>query len=168
MRYRSGVKRCALIVVLVLAGCGGEEQRAAAPCSPPLVHRGGDAGVTIRAEPEELRLVGTLGHWPEDWDDVEWAQVFTAGNGPDGVAAKTLWSFLAPDLKGEGGSHMKIKGRNLEGEGTFEQTNSAVSFEGQNGAPSYSSSLDLPNSGCWRLSLTTDDLEATVDIRAVD
>jgi hypothetical protein len=99
---------------------------------------------------------------------VERAQVFTAGSGPDGAAAKTLWSFLAPDLKGDGGSHMKIKGRNLEGEGTFEQTNSAVSFEGQNGAPSYSSSLDLPDAGCWRLTLTTDDLEATVDIRAVD
>jgi hypothetical protein len=132
------------------------------------VHRGGDAGVWIAAAPERLRLIGTLGYWPEDWDDVERAQVFTVGNGPDGVAAKTMWSFRAPDLKGEGGSHMKIEGRNLEGEGTFEQTGSAIFYEGQNGAPSYTSSLDLPNAGCWRLTLTTDDLEATVDIRAVD
>ena len=160
------MKRCAPIVLLVLAGCGGAQQ-AAAPCSPPLVHRD-DAGVTIQAEPEELRLVGTLGYWLEDWDDVERAQVFTVGHGPDGIAAKTMWIFGAPDLKGEGGSHMKIRGRNLEGEGTFEQTNSAVFYEGQNGAPSYASSLDLPNAGCWRLTLTTDDLEATVDIRAVD
>ena len=143
------MKRCALIAVLLLAGCGGEQQ-AAAPCSPPLVHRG-DAGVTIQAEPEDLRLVGTLGYWLEDWDDVERAQVFTVGNGPDGLAAKTMWSFRAPDLKGEGGSHIKLKGRNLEGEGTFEQTGSAIFYEGQNGAPSYTSTLDLPNAGCWRL-----------------
>ena len=165
-RHRSGVKRFALIVLLALSGCGGE-QRAVTSCSPPPVHRGDD-GVWIEAQPEELRLVGALGYWPEDWDDVERAQVFTVGNGPDGIAAKTMWIFRAPDLKGEGGSHMKIEGRNLDGGGTFEQTNSAVFYEGQNGAPSYASTLDLPNAGCWRLTLTTDDLEATVDIRAVD
>lgn len=160
------MKRCALIVLLVLAGCGAEE-RAAAPCSPPPVHRS-DGSVWIDAEPEELRLTGTLGYWPEDWDDVPRAQVFTVDNGPGGVAAKTMWIFRARDLKGEGGSHMRIEGHNLEGDGTFEQTNSAVFYEGQNGAPSYASSLDLPNAGCWRLTLKTDDLAATVDIRAVD
>ena len=63
---------------------------------------------------------------------------------------------------------MKIKGRNLEGTAPSSRRTRRSSFEGQNGAPSYSSSLDLPDAGCWRLTLTTDDLEATVDIRAVD
>jgi hypothetical protein len=49
-----------------------------------------------------------------------------------------LWQFFAPGL--ERGSHLKIRACNLYSDGTFEQTG---------------------------LTLTTDDLEATVDIRAV-
>ena len=95
------------------------------------------------------------------------AQVFTGGI-RDGMAAKAMWAFLAPDLRGAGGSRLKIEGRNLDGEGTFEDSFAAISYEGQDGAPSYSSTLDLDQPGCWRLTLTTDDRRATVDIQAVD
>jgi hypothetical protein len=40
-------------------------------------------------------------------------------------------------------------------------------YEGQDGAPSCSSILDLDEPGCWRLELITADLHATLDIRAV-
>ena len=76
--------------------------------------------------------------------------------------------FLAPDLRGAGDSRLKIEGRNLDGPGTFEQSFAAIHYEGQDGAPSYASTLDLEQPGCWRLTLTTGDLRATVDILAVD
>jgi hypothetical protein len=141
-------------------------------CNPPLIHRGDDGGdprlegVWIEAEPSELQLVAALGYWPEDWDDVRRAQVYTGGV-RDGTAAKTAWIFLAPELRGDGGSRLKIRGRNLEGEGTWEDSFAEIFYEGQKGAPSYASILDLPEPGCWRLTLTTGDLRASVDIRAV-
>jgi hypothetical protein len=47
------------------------------------------------------------------------------------------------------------------------QTFAEIWYEGQNGAPSYASIIDLPSPGCWRLTLTTGDLKATIDLRAV-
>lgn len=147
-------------------------QPASQRCDPPPIHRGdagGDPrreGVWVEAEPPELQLIAALGYWPEDWDDVRRAQVYTGGI-RNGTAAKTAWIFLAPDLRGKGGDHLKIRARNLEGEGTWEQTFAAISYDGQRGAPSYASILDLPEPGCWRLELSTADLRATVDIRAV-
>ena len=55
----------------------------------------------------------------------------------------------------------------LDGPGTFRETFSAISYAGQEGAPSYASILDLDRPGCWRLTLTTGELRAHVDIRAV-
>jgi hypothetical protein len=168
------VRRLLVVAVALLAGCGDAPQAAStSPCNPPVVQRGdtsGDpwkAGVWIEAEPRDLQLVATLGYWPEEWTDVRRAQVYTGGVSRDGTAAKTAWTFLAPDLRGKGGSRLKITGRNLEGEGTWEDTFAEISYEGQDGAPSYASILDLPEPGCWRLELTTADLRATVDIRAV-
>jgi hypothetical protein len=59
-----------------------------------------------------------------------------------------------------------VEGRNLTGKGTFRDTFAAISYEGQEGAPSYASIIDLPTPGCWRLTLTTGDLRAHVDVSA--
>jgi hypothetical protein len=56
---------------------------------------------------------------------------------------------------------------NLDRPGKFRETFSAISYTGQEGAPSWASSLDLPTPGCWRLRLSSGELRAFVDIRAV-
>jgi hypothetical protein len=42
-----------------------------------------------------------------------------------------------------------------------------IGYEGSGGAPSYASIIDVPKPGCWRLTLTTGKVTATVDLRAV-
>ena len=62
-----------------------------------------------------------------------------------------------------------MEGHNLDGPGTFHETFAAISYEGQKGAPSFASIVELPTPGCWRLTLwTTGDLRGTVDVLAVD
>jgi hypothetical protein len=43
----------------------------------------------------------------------------------------------------------------------------AISYSGQNGAPSYASIVDVPTAGCWRLRLSTGTLRASVVLQAV-
>jgi hypothetical protein len=184
------MKRIALLSLLVLVGCGGSSppaERAAAPtatpaepvaeapCRPPRVrltpYPGGDEHMFsipwLRGEPRELGLVGLLWYWPEEWQDVERARVFTGGVAPAGYSAKVLWAFLDKDVFDRAGGELVIEGENLDGPGRFRETFSAIGYEGQDGAPSYASILDLSEPGCWRLWLTTGDLRAFVDIRAM-
>jgi hypothetical protein len=178
-------------VLLVVAGCGGSspepepvaapaatppaaEPVALAPCDLPRVHRtpypGGDERMSsipwIRGAGHGL--VGLLWYWPEQWDDVGRAQVFTGGTSPAGVNAKVLWAFLDPSARDRAGGRLVIDARRLDGPGRWRESFSAISYEGQEGAPSYASHVVLDRPGCWRLTLTTGELRAHVDIRAVD
>jgi hypothetical protein len=181
------MKRLALLAVLLAAGCGGSDpplQRSGTPaakavalsCDPPSVHRtpypGGDARMSripwIQARPREHELAGLLWYWPENWHDLDRARIFTGGVAPAGYNAKVLWAFLAPSARGRAGQQLVIEGRNLDGPGKWRGTFGAISYAGQQGAPSYASSLVLPAPGCWRLRLRTGELRATVDVLAVD
>jgi hypothetical protein len=175
------MKRIALVALIALAGCGESKPAAApkpvaeAPCRPPQVlytpYPGGDERMAripwLRGSPRELGLVGLLWYWPEKWRHLRRARVFTGGVAPQGYSAKVLWAFLAPAAFDRAGGELLIEGRNLDGPGTFRETFAAISYEGQEGAPSYASILDLGRPGCWRLTLTTGDLRAVVDIQAV-
>jgi hypothetical protein len=187
------MRRTAALLLVVFAGCGGSEppsQRAAAPaatptpfepvatapCHPPVVRRtpypGGDESLSglpwVRAEPRELNVVGLLWYWPENWAHVRRARVFTGGVAPAGYSAKVLWAFLGPSARGRGGEKLVIRGRNLATGETVRDTFYAIGYEGQDGAPSYATGIDVPTPGCWRLTLTTGDLTAVVDFRGVD
>jgi hypothetical protein len=181
---RTIVTRVALLVLLAFAGCGGggggseaaPADRAAAGCQAARVNHapypGGDErlhGIPwVRGEPRALDLVGLLWYWNEDrWGKSQRARIFTGGTAPEGYNAKVMWAFLAPSARDRGGGELVIEGRNLDGPGKFRDTFAAIGYEGQEGAPSYASIIDLPSPGCWRLTLKTGDLKAQVDLRAV-
>jgi hypothetical protein len=94
------------------------------------------------------------------------AQVFTGGVAPAGYS-KVLWAFLDPSARGQAGEQLVVEARQRDGPGRRRDTFSAISHEGQEGAPSYVSSVELDRPGCCRLFLTTGDLRAHVDIEAV-
>jgi hypothetical protein len=149
----------------------------AAPCHPPRVqytdYPGSGEGLSglpwVRGEPPDVGLVGLLWYWPENWkrQHVREARIFTGGVAPAGYNVKILWAFLAPPAKGLGGSELVVEGDGLDGRGAFREEFAAIGYAGQRGAPSYASIIDVPRPGCWRLSLTTGDLRASVDFRAV-
>lgn len=186
------MRRAAVVAVVSLAaaGCGGStapdrpapaQKRAArvqvpprAACDLPPVHhtpyRGGDRSLDgipwIEGKPRRTGLVGLLWYWREAWGRSREARVFTGGVAPEGYNAKVLWAFLAPSAKDRGATELVIRGRRLDGRGHFRGKFAAIGYEGQRGAPSYASIIDIPTPGCWRLTLTTGKLRATVDLRA--
>jgi hypothetical protein len=151
---------------------------AAASCSPARVnytpYPGQDNRLFrtpwIRGKPHSSGLVGLLWYWPEEWrkEEVREAQIFTHGVAPAGYSTKILWAFVARSARGRGGGTLVVKGQRLDGNRTFRQEFAAISYAGQNGAPSYASIIDVPEPGCWRLFLSTGRLRAQVDLLAVE
>ena len=78
-----------------------------------------------------------------------------------------MWAFYGPEMRNRGGDRLVLVGHNLDGAGTVHDSFAAIGYEGQRGAPSYAAILDLPEPGCWRLTVSTADLRGTVDIRAL-
>jgi hypothetical protein len=149
----------------------------AAPCHPPRVeyspypgHGDGlDQLPWVRGEPASSGLVALLWYWPKKWSKqhLREARIFTGGVAPEGYNVKILWAFLAPSAKGRGGSELVVEGDRLDGAGATRQEFAAIGYAGQRGAPSFASIIDIPRSGCWRLSLKTGRLSASVDFRAI-
>lgn len=114
-------------------------------------------------------LVALLWYWPRSWqrERVPDARIFLHGTAPAGYSTKILWAFLAPSIKNRGGDHLVVRGHRLDGPGTLKQEFAEIGYEGQNGAPSYASIIDVPRTGCWRLDLSTGTLRGSVVLRAV-
>ena len=60
-----------------------------------------------------------------------------------------------------------MKGTRLDAHGAFTQRFGAISYGGQDRAPSFASIIDVPKAGCWRLDLSTAKLRASVVVRAI-
>jgi hypothetical protein len=121
----------------------------------------------IAGRPRAAGLVGLAWYWPTNWPHVREARIFTGGMAPAGYSTKMLWVFLAPSAKRLADTELRVEGRRMDGPGRFSDTFSGIGYEGSGGAPSYASIIDVPKPGCWRLTLTTGKVEATVDLRAV-
>jgi hypothetical protein len=89
------------------------------------------------------------------------------GQAPDGANTKMLWVFLGDEAADRAGDELRVVGRRMDGPGRFSDSFAGVGYEGSDGAPSYASIIDIPRAGCWRLTLTTGSLRATVDMRAI-
>jgi hypothetical protein len=78
-----------------------------------------------------------------------------------------MFAFHGREARNRGGDELFLTGHDLDGSGTVQDTFAAIDYEGRRGAPSYAAILDLPEPGCWRLTLTTGELIGTFDIQAV-
>ena len=124
----------------------------------------------IQGEPADTRPIALLWYWPSSWtrNRTRVARIFTGGVAPAGYNVKILWTFLAPGAREKGGRNLMIRGHQLDGSGSFQAGPfSAIGYAGQRGAPAYASTIDVPQSGCWRLSLRTRGLAAQFDLWAV-
>jgi hypothetical protein len=173
-----------LVAVALLAGCGASEtapreSAAVGPappssCAPAAVHRTGYPGpVGIGGTPwiagsRGSGLIGVLAYWPPRWHARE-ARIYAGGvaPGPNGINMKTFWAFVGPAAAKLAGPELIVRARRMDGPGSWHDSFAAISYVGQAGVPSYASIIALPKPGCWRLTLTTGKLEATVDMRAV-
>lgn len=159
------------------ASTGTGQTASASPCHPSQVqytnYPGSSEGLSrlpwVRGEPRDVGLVALLWYWPENWTKrhLREARIFTRGVAPAGYNVKILWAFLATSAKGRGGSELVVRGDPVDGGRAFEQEFAAIGYAGQRGAPSYASIIDVPRPGCWRLTLKTGALRASVDFRAV-
>jgi hypothetical protein len=166
------------LLVVGAGDLGAASPAESAPaCNPARVeysrYPGGDSRLGglpwVRGEPRGSGLVGLLWYWPESWRSrrLRAARIFTGGVAPAGYSTKILWAFLGRSAKGHGGARLVVRGRRLDGPGSFRQEFGAISYSGQRGAPSYASIVDVPGPGCWRLRLSTGTLRATVVLQAV-
>jgi hypothetical protein len=182
VRIVLGVVSAVMIVAFGNAGALGTASSvksgvAPTACNPARVnytrYPGGDSGLGglpwIRGAPRAVGLVGLLWYWPESWRQrrLRPARIFTGGVAPAGYSTKILWVFLGRSAKGGGGARLVVRGRRLDQQGSFTQKFAAISYAGQQGAPSYASIIDVPTAGCWRLQLSAGTLRASVVFQAV-
>jgi hypothetical protein len=123
----------------------------------------------VGGAPGRYRLRGLLWYWPESWrkQQVQRARIYVGGEVPQGWTTKILWAFLGEPAKRQAAGDLVVRGRRLDGRGSFTQRFVPIGYEGQNGAPSYASIIDVPKPGCWRLQLTTGRVRVSVVFRAV-
>jgi hypothetical protein len=146
-------------------------------CNPPQVqytpYPGHGDGLSqipwIRGEPRESGLVALLWYWPQEWQrrQVREARIFTGAVAPAGYNVKVMWIFLSRSAAERGGSDLVVDGRRLDGPGRFKDSFAAIGYAGQRKAPSYASIIVVPEPGCWRLNLSSGQLRAHADFRAV-
>ncbi len=123
----------------------------------------------VKAAPASQGLVGLLWYWPNAWRDqhVTTAQVYAGGESPEGMGMKIMWRFLAPAARTAPLERLTVKGTRLDAPGKSWQRFSPISYTGQDGAPTFASTIDLPTPGCWRIDLSAGSLHGTTIIRAI-
>jgi hypothetical protein len=181
------MRRIALLLfvaALVACGCGDDPEPVAAaknasvapgPCRPATVHQppypgdgqGLDGLPWVAGTPRGPGLVGLVWFWAPEWENVRRARIWAGGKAPQGYNTKMLWVFLGRDARDKAGSELRVRGRRMDGPGRFSDSFASIGYAGSDGNPSYASIIDIPKPGCWRLTLTSGSLRATVDMRAI-
>ena len=160
------------VLVALAAGSSSAEPRVSCLAAPVnyTPYGGGDHRLDsiswVGGTPGRYRLRGLLWYWPQGWHKQR-VQIFVGGQAPQGWTTKILWAFLGEPATSRADGALVVRGRRLDGHGSFTQRFGAIGYEGQNGAPSYASIVDVPKPGCWRLRLTTGRVRVSVVFRAV-
>lgn len=114
----------------------------------------------ISAAPRSMGIVGHLFYYDgfNVWkhQKLRDLHIYTGGGSPDGrVSMKILWELHHGSAPG-----LLVEGRRLDGAGSFSQRL-------QGGGVQFPSIIDVPTSGCWRLTLTAGKLRGRVTVIAV-
>lgn len=165
--------------VLAVAVAGGQPApvHASARCSVSRVRyvpypghsRQLDRTPWIGGRPGRSGLAALLWYWPRRWTRAHERRALIASGGTmrEGWSTKVMWVFAGTAQRDRGGSMLTIRGRRLDGAGRFSQREAEIGYDGQDGAPSYASIIDLPTPGCWRIDVTTAHLHGHVVFEAV-
>jgi hypothetical protein len=165
--------RSIIVAALALAALtpgspAGASTAAASECRPAIVHYtpypGGAPGLGqlpwVRATSPGLGLVALLWYWPDEWQarKIDRALILPGGQAPGGWSTKIMWVFLSDKVKRLAqqtyiSGNLIVRGERLDGPGRTWQQFVAIGYDGQNGAPSFASTITLPSEGCWRLRL---------------
>jgi hypothetical protein len=128
-------------------------------------------GSQVEASPSSQGLVGLIWYWSDRWraERIKSAQLYAGGHAPAGDPnMKILWIFLgAKARRATDAQLLVVKGKRLDAPGRSWQRFSAISYSGQNRAPSFASVIDVPAAGCWRLDLTAGSLHGTTIFTAL-
>ena len=128
-------------------------------------------GAPVKGSPSSQGLVGLIWYWSDRWraERIKRAQLYAGGHAPAGEPnMKILWVFLGAKARHATDAQLLVvKGKRLDGPGRSWQPFSAISYTGQNRAPSFASVIDLPVAGCWRLDLTAGSLHGTTTFVAL-
>jgi hypothetical protein len=161
----------------LLAYGGTPPVRAAASCPVSQVrydaYGGGDHSryriPWLAARPAGSGLAAMLWYWPSEWTRARrrGAAIYTGGEMPQGWSTKVLWTWVGPAQRGRGGRRLTVRGTRLDAHGSFTQRFGAISYGGQDRAPSFASIINVPSTGCWRLDASTAELRASVVVRAL-
>jgi hypothetical protein len=167
----------ALAVVITAVAAGSSTAEPRSECVPARVnytpYGGSGQGLSrtpwVGATPGRYRLRGLLWYWPQSWrnQQVPRVRIYLHGKVPQGWSTKILWAFLGEPAKNHAGPELVVRGRRLDGRGSFKQSFASIGYEGQDGAPSYASVIDVPKAGCWRLGLSSGDVRVSVVFRAI-
>jgi hypothetical protein len=137
----------AWLAAIALAGCPATTVHYGATVGTPWVAAGAVTGRVFAYSGRTLmdaRVNGSDG-----------LVLYTHGRTPDG-ATKILWV-----VRRRYGPTLSLRATRLDGSGTFTQRFA-------HGGGQFPSIIDIPTSGCWRLSLRTGKVRATFVVQAVD
>jgi hypothetical protein len=178
--YGRTLRRALLLAAAVLGAAvvaGGDGARAAPSCPVSTVRYDAYGGHDHRMDrtpwlggrPASSGLAALLWYWPGQWSRrlQRSAWIYTGGEMPQGYSTKVLWAFVGRAQKDRGRRALTVKGTRLDAHGSFTQRFGAISYDGQAGAPSFASIIDVPKAGCWRLDVSTAKLRASVVVRAI-
>ncbi len=167
------------VVTLLVAGATPGTSASLSACDASAVHFTSYPGRAqglgqlpwVKGSPSSQGLVGLIWYWSDRWraERIKRAQIYAGGHAPAGEPnMKILWVFLgAKARRATDAQLLVVKGKRLDGPGRSWQQFSAISYTGQNRAPSFASVIDLPVAGCWRLDLTAGSLHSTTTFNAL-